>query len=117
MPYGMQMSGTVQLLMMLIAAVCEVGGDALIRRGITGSGWLLVVLGFVVLGTYGVVVNLVGLDFGRLLGAYVGWFALVAVLTGKLLFGNRVTPPMWLGLGLLIAGSLVMQFDALMRAK
>ncbi len=117
MPYGMHMSSIVQFLMMLLAAICEVGGDALIRRGLTGSGWLLVVLGFLVLGTYGVVVNLVGLDFGRLLGAYVGWFALVAVASGRLFFGDRITPPMWLGLGLLSAGSLVMQFDALIRAK
>jgi Na+-transporting NADH:ubiquinone oxidoreductase subunit NqrE len=51
------------------AAVLEVLGDALIRKGMRGSGVALVALGFVVLGSYGVVVNLLDLDFSRLLGA------------------------------------------------
>jgi hypothetical protein len=37
-----------------------------------GSGVVLVALGFVLLGSYGVVVNLLDLDFSRMLGAYVG---------------------------------------------
>ena len=96
-------------LMMLVAAAFEVGGDAVIRRGLTGGGLPLVGAGFLLLGTYGVVVNLIGLDFSRLLGAYVGWFALVSVAIGRLLFGDRVTPGMWFGLALILSGSLVMQ--------
>src|ERR1700736_4162703 len=57
------------------AAVLEVLGDALIRKGMRGSGLVLIGVGFAVLGTYGVVVNLLDLDFSRLLGAYVGIFA------------------------------------------
>ena len=103
------MSMAVQVAMMIVAALFEVGGDALIRRGITGGGIALIVVGFVVLGTYGVVVNLIGLDFSKLLGAYVGWFALVSVLFGRFVFGDRTPISLWVGLVLVLAGSLVIQ--------
>jgi len=91
------------------AAMLEVAGDALIRRGLRGSGALLVAGGVLVLGAYGVVVNLLPLDFSRLLGAYVGIFAVVSVLTGWLLFGDRVPVSTWAGLSVILAGSLIIQ--------
>jgi small multidrug resistance family-3 protein len=94
---------------LLAAAVLEVGGDALIRRGLRGSGVALVAAGFVVLGSYGVVVNLLDLDFSRLLGAYVGIFAIVSVLAGRLVFRDQVPLSTWLGLFVILAGSLVIQ--------
>ena len=89
------------------AAVLEVGGDALIRKGLRGSGALLVVLGLAVLGSYGLLVNLLSLDFSRLLGAYVGAFAVVSVVFGRLLFGDRVPVSTWLGLAVVVAGSAI----------
>jgi len=89
------------------AAVLEVAGDAIIRKGMRGSGAALVVLGFAVLGSYGVVVNLLDIDFSRLLGAYVGVFAVVSVLLGRLLFGDRVPGSTWTGLLVILAGSLI----------
>ncbi len=103
------MSNITQMMMMTVAAVFEVGGNALIRRGITGGGIALVAMGFIVLGTYGVVINLIGLDFSRLLGAYVGWFAVVSVLFGRIFFGDRITVSLWVGLALILVGSLVIQ--------
>jgi small multidrug resistance family-3 protein len=97
---------------MLLAAVFEVGGDALIRRGVDGRALTWIFMGFVVLGSYGVVVNLVGLDFSRMLGAYVGWFAVVGVAFGRFVFGNPVAPSTWFGLLLIAAGSGVIQFGA-----
>ncbi len=94
---------------MLVAAVLEVGGDALIRQGLASGTVVYVVVGFVVLGSYGIVVNLVGLDFSRLLGAYVGWFAVTGVLAGRLFFGSRPTLSLWLGLALVLLGSIVIQ--------
>ena len=102
----------VQVLMMILAALFEVAGDALIRRGITGGGIAFVVIGFVVLGTYGVVVNLIGLDFSRLLGAYVGWFAIVSMLFGRSFFGDRLTLTTYIGLVLVLSGSLVIQIGS-----
>src|SRR5690348_12432992 len=103
------MSIAVQLALMILAASFEVGGDALVRRGLNTSGVLLIVGGFLVLGTYGIVVNLVRLDFSRLLGAYVGWFALVSILFGRIVFGDRVPGTTWAGLGLVLLGSAVIQ--------
>jgi small multidrug resistance family-3 protein len=80
-----------------------------IRHGLTRGSALYVVVGFVVLGSYGVVVNLVGLDFSRLLGAYVGWFTVAAVIAGKLFFGSRTSPSLWFGVALVLAGSLIIQ--------
>jgi small multidrug resistance family-3 protein len=89
------------------AAVLEVAGDALIRKGLRGSGLALVAVGFAVLGTYGVVVNLLHVDFSRLLGAYVGVFAVVSVLIGRLVFHDAVPASTWLGLAVILGGSLI----------
>src|ERR1700737_1381070 len=43
----------------LIAAFLEVGGDAIIRMGLRGRGTILIVIGFAVLGSYGLIVNMV----------------------------------------------------------
>jgi small multidrug resistance family-3 protein len=103
---------SIQLLVMSIAAALEVGGDAMIRAGLRGKGWVLVVLGFVVLGSYGVAINQLPLDFSKLLGVYVGFFALVSVLCGRLLFDEVIAPATWVGLGVVLTGSLIMQFGA-----
>jgi len=106
------MSSLSALGLMLAAAVFEVAGDALIRHGLTRKAAAYIVIGFLVLGSYGVIVNLVNLDFSRLLGAYVGWFALVSVVAGRLFFGGTSSPSLWVGLGLVLAGSLVIQLGA-----
>lgn len=106
-------SPTVQLLVMALAAALEVAGDALIRAGLRGKGWLLVVVGFVVLGSYGIAINQLPLDFSKLLGAYVGFFALVSVSCGWLLFNESIPATTWVGLGVVITGSLIMQFGSM----
>jgi drug/metabolite transporter superfamily protein YnfA len=89
------------------AAILEVAGDALVRKGLRGSGWALVALGFAVLGSYGIVVNLLNVDFSRLLGAYVGVFAVVSVVVGRVAFHEAVPPSTWIGLGVILGGSLI----------
>jgi drug/metabolite transporter superfamily protein YnfA len=92
---------------LVAAAALEVSGDALIRRGLRGSGIAFVLAGFAVLGSYGVVVNLLEIDFSRLLGAYVGVFAIVSVLAGRFLFRDAVPASTWLGLAVILGGSLI----------
>ncbi len=89
------------------AAVLEVAGDAFIRKGLRGSGAALIAVGFAVLGSYGIVVNLANIDFSRLLGAYVGVFAVVSVAFGRLVFRDHVPPSTWLGLAVILVGSLI----------
>src|SRR5690242_15281351 len=95
------------LVVLVVAAILEVGGDAIVRAGLRGRGLPVVALGFLVLGSYGVVVNLLQLDFSRLLGVYIGVFALVSVLTGRYLFQERVPGSTWLGLAVILGGSLI----------
>jgi drug/metabolite transporter superfamily protein YnfA len=94
----------------VVAAMLEVGGDAVVRTGLRGRAWWAVVAGGLMLAAYGVVVNLVRWDFSRLIGVYVGVFALVSVLCGRFLFKGSIAPATWVGLALIIVGGLVIQF-------
>jgi small multidrug resistance family-3 protein len=94
----------------IIAALLEVGGDALIRKGLRGQGIGLIAIGFIVLGSYGLVVNTVRWDFSRLLGVYVAFFALISVLFGSLVFKESVSTSTWIGIGIIIIGGLIIQF-------
>jgi len=89
------------------AAILEVGGDALIRKGMREGGLWLAGAGFVVLGSYGVLVNLLDIDFSRLLGAYVAVFAVVSVLAGWIVFHDRIPASTWAGLAAILGGSLI----------
>jgi len=46
-------------LVFFAAAVLEVGGDVFVRKGLRGSGPVVMLIGFVMLGCYGVAVNMV----------------------------------------------------------
>ncbi len=97
-------------LFLLAAAALEVGGDAIIRKGLRGSGLPVVLAGCVALACYGVVVNLVRWDFSRLLGVYVAFFAVVSVLTGRFVFKESIPATTWLGLAIVVLGGTVIQF-------
>jgi small multidrug resistance family-3 protein len=103
-------------LIFLAAAVLEVGGDAVVRKGMRGGGIAFMALGFVMLGTYGVVVNLVPWDFSKLLGVYVAIFAAVSVLAGRFLFHEAVPVSTWVGIAIIILGGLVVQFGPTVKA-
>ena len=98
---------------LLAAAVLEVAGDAVNRKGMRGSGLVLIAAGFVMLGTYGIVVNLAPWDFSRLLGVYVTIFGTVGVLFGRFFFRDVVPFSTWLGLAIVVVGGLVIQFGGL----
>jgi small multidrug resistance family-3 protein len=104
------MNKGIQLLVLVLAAFFEVGGDALIRAGLRGKVYLLIALGFVVLGSYGVALNQIAIDFSKLLGAYVGLFAAVSVLFGRFLFNEAIPTSTWLGVGIVLLGSAVIQW-------
>jgi len=93
----------------IAAAVLEVGGDAVIRRGLRGSIVWFILAGFLMLGCYGVVVNTVKWDFSRLLGVYVAVFAVVSVLAGRFVFKETIPVTTWVGLTIIVAGGAVIQ--------
>jgi drug/metabolite transporter superfamily protein YnfA len=96
-------------LIFIAAAALEVGGDALIFKGIRGRGFALIAVGCAVLSCYGLVVNLVKWDFSKLLGVYVAVFAFLSVLTGRFVLKDEVPLSTWMGLGLIVVGGVVIQ--------
>lgn len=97
-------------LIFIAAALLEVGGDAAVRSGLRGSQPLAVALGCALLAAYGVMVNLVRWDFSRLLGVYVAVFAVVSVCWGRFVLREDVPIAVWLGLGLIVIGGMLIQF-------
>src|SRR3978361_1045549 len=89
------------LTLLLLAALLEAGGDALIRSGLGASAiavrWAFFALGGLVLFSYGYVVNKPAWDFGRLLSIYVVFFFLIAQLISWLWFGHPPTRAVLLG--------------------
>jgi multidrug transporter EmrE-like cation transporter len=99
-------------LIFTLAACLEVGGDAVIRRGLRVRGFAFVILGFVILGSYGLVVNMVKWDFSKLIGVYVAVFATVSVFCGRFVFGEQIPPATWIGLAVIVTGGLIIQFGS-----
>jgi drug/metabolite transporter superfamily protein YnfA len=92
------------------AAILEVGGDAVVRKGLRGSSLFLILTGVAMLGFYGVVVNTVKWDFSKLLGVYVAVFASVSILFGRFIFGETIPNTTWVGLMVIVCGALIIQF-------
>ena len=94
----------------VFAALLEVGGDALIRKGLRGLGAGFIILGMVALGLYGIVVNTVRWDFSKMLGVYIALFALVSTAFGVFVFKETIPGSRWIGMALIVVGGLVIQF-------
>jgi small multidrug resistance family-3 protein len=97
-------------LVFLGSALLEVGGDAVVRKGLRGSSVGIILAGGLMLAGYGLLVNTVRWDLSRLLGVYVAVFALVSVLCGRFVFGEIVPDSTWVGLAVIVAGGLLIQF-------
>ena len=93
---------------LLLAALLEAGGDALVRYGLRGGRVAGLVLGAVVLAAYGIVVNLPRWDFGRLLGVYIALFFLVSQAIAVWVFHEPLPVPRLIGGALIVAGGLVL---------
>ena len=97
-------------LIFLGSALLEVGGDAVVRRGLRGANVIIILSGGLMLAAYGLLVNMVRWDFSKLLGVYVAIFALVSVMCGRFVFGESIPNSTWAGLAIIIAGGMVIQF-------
>ena len=97
---------------LLLAAVLEAGGDALVRLGLHSATPVnrvgLFAAGAVVLFLYGFTVNTPNWDFGRLLGVYVTLFFIVAQVINLVVFHVKPGAPILAGGALIVAGGLVM---------
>jgi Uncharacterised BCR, YnfA/UPF0060 family. len=94
----------------ICAAILEVSGDAIVRKGLRGNNLIFILTGCAVLGSYGIIVNTVKWDFSKLLGVYVAIFALISILFGRFVFKENIPNTTWLGLIIIICGGLLIQF-------
>ncbi len=101
-------------LVFIAAAVLEVAGDAVVRKGLRGNGPILIMVGFAMLGCYGVVVNMVKWDLSKLLGVYIAIFALISILFGNFVFKENIPAATWIGLCVIICGGMIIQFGDLL---
>ena len=105
------MSRATALIVLLLAAALEAGGDALVRHGLQASAATtraaFFVLGAAVLFAYGYVVNRPPWDFGKLLGIYVVFFFVVAQAISWLVFGQRPSGVTLLGGAFIVAGGVI----------
>jgi small multidrug resistance family-3 protein len=104
------MKNPIALIVFLIAAVLEVGGDALIRKGMRGMGIGFIIVGFITLGCYGIIINTMNWDFSKLLGAYIAVFAVTSALFGRFIFKETIPDARWVGIVLVMIGGLIIQF-------
>jgi len=99
------------MVVLLLAAGLEAGGDALMRVGLHSvthaRAAVFFVLGGLVLASYGYIVNAPPWDFGRLIGVYVAFFFLVAQAISWLGFGQKPAPMVLLGGALIVIGGCV----------
>jgi small multidrug resistance family-3 protein len=96
---------------LLLAAVLEAGGDAVVRLGLKHQGgmrWQLFPVGALMLFVYGCVVNVPNWDFGRLLGLYIVFFFAVAQLMSWLIFHQPPSRTTLAGGFLILAGGFVL---------
>jgi len=101
------------VVVLIAAAVLEVGGDAAIRYGLVRSAWQWIALGASALVAYGLVVNTSrSIDFGRLLGVYIAVFFVVSQVFSVTWFGERPTAGILIGGALIVAGGAVIQLAA-----
>jgi small multidrug resistance family-3 protein len=96
-----------EILLLVLAAGLEVGGDALMRWGLRGPQKLGLLLGALVLFAYGLSVNLPKWDFGRLMGVYIAVFFVVSQVVAVAAFGEKVRAPALVGGALIVAGGVV----------
>ena len=101
-------------LLLLIATVLEVSGDAVVRLGLYNSVGLsrvaLLCTGALLLFGYGSFLNTAPVDFGRVVGLYVATLFVVWQIINYLVFRTLPALPVCAGGLLIIAGGLIVTF-------
>jgi drug/metabolite transporter superfamily protein YnfA len=94
------------LAVLVLAALLEVGGDALVRIGLHSYGYSLAAGAFVLF-AYGVVVNQGGVDFNRLMGIYISIFFVVSQAIALVFFKQIPDDRIIFGGAFIVTGGLV----------
>jgi hypothetical protein len=106
--------GVPLLVLLIIATVLEVSGDAVVRVAIydhTGATRIVLFFaGAALLFGYGSFLNLAPLDFGRVVGLYIATLFVVWQVINFVAFRTLPTMPIVVGGGLVIAGGAIITF-------
>ena len=108
------LTNIVVILVLLLAALLETTGDALVRNGLKAGSlpqrtlWMLA--GASALLAYGCIVNTPRWNFGRLLGVYVVLFFVVAQGIAWLGFQERPNLPLLVGGAFIVLGGGIISF-------
>lgn len=98
--------------LLILATLLEAGGDAVVRVGLFNSSSrtrvLLMIAGAVMLFCYGLTLNLAPVDWGRLIGAYVATFFVIAQVINFVAFRTPPSLPIIVGgLFILTGGAII----------
>ena len=100
--------------LLLLATTLEVSGDAVVRMAIHGHAGLsrlgLLLGGGALLLSYGTLLNLAPLDFGRVVGLYIAILFVVWQSINFLVFRSIPTLPIVIGGALIIIGGAITTF-------
>jgi drug/metabolite transporter superfamily protein YnfA len=104
---GGELTVALTIVILIGAALLEVGGIALMRMGLLGArGWIIA--GGASLILYGLLVNQGMLDFGRLMGTYIAVFLVVSQIIAIVVFHESLGRTAIVGGALIVAGGAVM---------
>ena len=99
------------LALLVLATTLEAGGDAILRIGLKPHAVPvrigLMLAGGMILYGYGLTLNLAPLDWGRLIGAYVAVFFVVAQIINLIFFRTAPTLPIVVGGLFILAGGAI----------
>ncbi len=102
------------VIFILIAAIFEISGDAIIRASIYHHTGLvragLMLLGAILLFSYGLILNLAPVEFGQVVGIYVAFVFIFWQVGNYIAFRTLPTLPIMVGGALVIAGGLIITF-------
>lgn len=102
------------VVLLLVATILEVSGDAVVRTAIYNHGGFarlgLVLAGAALLLGYGTFLNLAPLEFGQVVGLYLATLFVVWQVINFVAFRALPTLPIILGGSLVIAGGAIITF-------
>jgi hypothetical protein len=108
------LQGVHPLILLVIATILEVSGDAVVRMAIYNhAGAIRIALflgGAALLFGYGSFLNLAPIEFGRVVGLYIATLFVVWQVINFIVFRSIPSMPIWVGGGLVIAGGAIITF-------
>ena len=108
------LQGIPAVVLLLIATILEVSGDAIVRSAIYNHAGLVRVglffAGALLLFGYGTLLNLAPLEFGQVVGLYLATLFVVWQVINFIAFRTLPTLPIIVGGALVIAGGVIITF-------